>query len=563
MYGNYVQGSTDSVGNAYNLLVSGAPSGYTSSGLMIGGDTATVYGVKILKDASNNAILDMRADISNKMSLRYKDNTSGAVSSMLDLTNDSALTGSGYGAQVNGRINASSYYVGRADTRAPINSGVYLAMDGSNVGKFSINKGSGSGGFSFKTYNSNGSLLQNNLNLLASGVVQAAYYTATGNAGDSEAVAIAGLDGNGNLVRNYAINARYRAAEARLTVIEGELTGDVPSKVNEIVNRLNGLTFFSQNISTIAVFVPSSPGPVNGPAGTAPLAPTNIVATRSSSSTASIAFTPSSGATSYTVTSSPGGLTATGSTSPILLGGLTNGSSYNFTIVSSNNYGNSSASSASNTFIPTSSTAQNLLGEFIQIKFPQPFVATSVKIAPGYNLSSTSTLGQDRTARMSTVAGSFDGVTWYRIYFTPSDTVWNNDTPITFNFTNTNAFTYYRWIATALQLNQPYKIWNVSSIKYYNNSTQYPPVQLTSNTLSGQSYGNGTYELTCSTGPIPDLNGVPGSAIKALGSSNTASSSDTASNGYIDVPMISTMYNNLGEPTGTAGTNGITPTYFI
>ena len=255
-YGNYVQGSTDSTDNAYNLLVSGAQSGYTSSSLMIGGDTSTVYGVKIQKDASNNANFDMRADMTNTMSLRYKDNTSGTVTSMLDLANDSSLTGTGFGAIVNGRVKASSFYVGSVDTRAPINTGVYMGTDG-DVAYFNINKGSGSGGFAFNTYNADGSLLQNNLNLLASGVVQAAYYTASGNAADTEAVAIGGLDASGNLVRNYAANARFRALEARITVAEAELTGDVPGKLNEIVTRLNGLNFFSQNIATIAVFTPS------------------------------------------------------------------------------------------------------------------------------------------------------------------------------------------------------------------------------------------------------------------------------------------------------------------
>ena len=199
-YGNYLQGSVDSTNNAYNVLLSGAPSGYTSSGLNIGGDTSTMYGVKLSKDSTNNAFLDLRADLSNKMSLRYKDNTSGTLSSMLDLFNDSALSStSSYGATVNGRVKASSYYVGSVDTRAPVNTGVYQGYDG-NVGYFNINKGSGSGGFSFKTYNADGSLLQSNLNLLASGVIQAAYYTATGNAADFETIAIAGMDASGNFV---------------------------------------------------------------------------------------------------------------------------------------------------------------------------------------------------------------------------------------------------------------------------------------------------------------------------------------------------------------------------
>ena len=260
-YGNYLQGSVDSGNNAYNVLLSGAPSGYTSSGLNIGGDTSTMYGVKLSKDSTNNAFLDLRADLSNKMSLRYKDNTSGTLSSMLDLFNDSALSStSSYGAEVNGRVKASSYYVGSVDTRAPVNTGVYQGYDG-NVGYFNINKGSGSGGFSFKTYNADGSMLQSNLNLLASGVVQAAYYTATGNASDFETIAIAGMDASGNLVRNYASNARFRALEARATAIENDLTGGVPTKVNEIVTRLNGLNFFSQNIATIAVYTPANPSP--------------------------------------------------------------------------------------------------------------------------------------------------------------------------------------------------------------------------------------------------------------------------------------------------------------
>ena len=256
--GNYIQGSVDSGNNAYNVLISGAPSGYTTSGVNIGGDTSTMYGVKISTDSTKNAFLDLRADMSNKMSLRYKDNATGSLTSMLDLTNDAALTGAGYGAEVNGRVKASSYYVGSVDTRAPVNPGVYMAMDG-NVGNFNINKGSGSGGFKFNTYNADGSLLQNNLNLLASGVVQASYYTATGNAADSEAVALAGIDASGNLVRNYAGNARFRALEARMTAVEGDLTGGVPTKVNEIVTRLNGLNFFSQNIATLATFNPSAP----------------------------------------------------------------------------------------------------------------------------------------------------------------------------------------------------------------------------------------------------------------------------------------------------------------
>jgi uncharacterized protein (TIGR02145 family) len=51
--------------------------------------------------------------------------------------------------------------------------------------------------------------------------------------------------------------------------------------------------------------------------------------------------------TSYTVTSNPGNITASGTTSPIIVAGLTNGTSYTFTVKATNEVGNSLASSAS------------------------------------------------------------------------------------------------------------------------------------------------------------------------------------------------------------------------
>lgn len=56
--------------------------------------------------------------------------------------------------------------------------------------------------------------------------------------------------------------------------------------------------------------------------------------------------------TGYTVTSSPSGFTASGSASPITLTGLSNGTSYTFTVVATNATGNSLASVASNSVTP-------------------------------------------------------------------------------------------------------------------------------------------------------------------------------------------------------------------
>ena len=82
-----------------------------------------------------------------------------------------------------------------------------------------------------------------------------------------------------------------------------------------------------------------------------PLPPTNLVATEGST-TASIAFTPSAGATSYNITSSPAGGTGSGSSSPIIVSGLTISTPYTFTATATNGTG-TSAPSAPSTSVST------------------------------------------------------------------------------------------------------------------------------------------------------------------------------------------------------------------
>ena len=87
-----------------------------------------------------------------------------------------------------------------------------------------------------------------------------------------------------------------------------------------------------------------------------PDAPTNVVAVPGSSK-AIVSFTPPANTgglniKSYTVISSPEGIKATGTSSPIKVAGLTNGTAYTFTVVATNALGNSVASAPSNAVTP-------------------------------------------------------------------------------------------------------------------------------------------------------------------------------------------------------------------
>jgi subtilase family serine protease len=124
---------------------------------------------------------------------------------------------------------------------------------------------------------------------------------------------------------------------------------------------VTGLTNGIPYTFTVAATNAYGTGPVSAPSPpvtpyTLPGAPTNVAAaTGDAKVMVSFSLPADNGGatiTSYKVTSSPGNVTATGTASPITVTGLTNGTTYTFTVTATNAAGTGPASSPSDAVIP-------------------------------------------------------------------------------------------------------------------------------------------------------------------------------------------------------------------
>jgi hypothetical protein len=167
----------------------------------------------------------------------------------------------------------------------------------------------------------------------------------TATAGNAEATVTftPPLNNGGADITNYTV-----------TSIPGSFTASGSASPITVTGLTNGTAYrFTVTATNIGgTSVPSSPSNSVTPSASAPGAPTIGIATAGNAQ-ASVSFTPpvNNGGIAinyYTVTSTPGNLTAVGTASPIVVTGLSNGTTYTFTVTATNSGGTSPASAASN-----------------------------------------------------------------------------------------------------------------------------------------------------------------------------------------------------------------------
>ncbi|WP_240472990.1 S-layer homology domain-containing protein [Paenibacillus sanguinis] len=197
-----------------------------------------------------------------------------------------------------------------------------------------------------------------------------------GSSGDSPAapqgLAAVGGDRQVNLSWNTVTGATYYniyMATEPWAYSDQEIAS-VTSSTYTVRSLTNGQAYYftvkagnNQGISVASLQASATPGAGNVPGVDTPTPPTNVTAIAGNRQ-ATVRFTaPASDGgspiTSYEVTAEPGGQTVAGAASPIVVTGLSNGTSYTFTVKAVNAVGASVASAASNAVVPRRSSSSD------------------------------------------------------------------------------------------------------------------------------------------------------------------------------------------------------------
>lgn len=251
---------------------------------------------------------------------------------------------------------------------------------------------------------------------------------------------VAAVAGNGNATVSFTAPAGFAGVTiSSYTVTSTPGSVSVTGAASPIT--ISGLT--NGTAYSFTVTVRYSNGITKTSDATVPVTPTAVTSEPSAptigtavagnaQATVSFAVPSSNGGsaiTGYTVTANPGGKTATGTTSPITVTGLSNGTAYTFTVRAQNAIGLGAASSASNTVTPTAVTAPGI-----------PTIGTATAGNASATVAFTAPASTGGSAITSYTATSFPGsITGTGAASPITVTGLTNGTAYTFTITATNA----------------------------------------------------------------------------------------------------------------------------
>jgi len=204
-------------------------------------------------------------------------------------------------------------------------------------------------------------------NLMGSGAASAATNSVTPTAATAPGAPMIGtaIAGNTSATVSFlapASNGGSAISSFTATSTPGSLTGSGAASPIVVAGLTNGTSYTFKVTATNAVGVGTASASSNSVTPTAVPGPPTIGTATVGNASATVSFaapfsTGASAITQYTVTSSPGGLAMNGTTSPITVSGLTNGTAYTFTVTATNASGTGLPSAASNSVTPAVATA--------------------------------------------------------------------------------------------------------------------------------------------------------------------------------------------------------------